>query len=297
MKIVLGIPDGRLPIWELGVPLMINQLTWEKIPWENETWVDSGGYQIMMRRMDVNLETVYKKYTYLNAKVFMSLDRPVPPCSPVPRENFQNFEFLYHKLEDREIVPVIHAYNRESLMESIDFYKSYGVKKIAYGGIVPPTMGQRGSRDLVRKIYKVIRKHLSSTWIHVLGAGSPYMRTIFYDANSVDTSTYRIKAIHGMVIIPGKGERYVGERKIVWRVKRASQEELDSLLSFLEKTSFPFRVDLSHWKQRSLINAWVLIKSSYSSKRQEVEPEMNLSEMEDEIGEQCDKLSNSLLSA
>ncbi len=291
MKIVLGIPDSRLPLWELGVPMMINQLSWEKIPWNNETWVDSGGYQIMMRGLNVNLETVFKRYAYLNAQFFMSLDRPVSPCSPLPEENLKNFEFLYERL-DKEIIPVIHAYNIEGLMKSIDFYKTYGVKKIAYGGIVPPTMGKKGSRSLVRKIYKIIRKQLPSSWIHVLGAGSPYMRGLFSDADSVDTSTYRIKAIHGMVIIPGKGERYVGERKIVWRVKRASSEEIESLLSFLDKTKFPFEVDLSHWKRRSMINAWVLIYSSYASTDK---PDPSLSELEREVGEECDKLSTTVL--
>ncbi|MCY0849380.1 hypothetical protein [Sulfuracidifex metallicus] len=294
MKIILGIPDLRLPIWDLGIPVMINQLSWEKIPWNNETWVDSGGYQILMRGLSLNLEAVYKKYLYLNANVFMSLDKPVSPCSSVPKENFSNFEYLYHKLDSKEIIPVVHAYKLEDLKKAIDFYKSYGVRKIAYGGIVPPTMGQKGSRSLVKHIYKFIRKSLESTWIHVLGAGSPYMRKVFHDAESVDTSTYRIKAIHGMIIIPGKGERYVGERKIVWRVKRASEEELETLYSFLDSTHFPFKPDLTHWKTRSMINAWVLINSSYENKKVQ-EADLTFNELEAKIGEECDKLSRTLL--
>ena len=62
MKIILGIPDTKVPIWKIcDIPLMINQLMWDSVEWENETWVDSGGYQIMVKKKNISLDEVFEK--------------------------------------------------------------------------------------------------------------------------------------------------------------------------------------------------------------------------------------------
>ncbi len=255
MKVLLGIPDERIPIWELDNPLMINQLVWDDIPWNNETWVDSGGYQIMVKGFSLNIDTVLKKYLSLKADNFMSLDIP-SFCTDVNEVNFKNFEYLYSKIN---VMPIIHAYTPDGIEKAVEFYSQY-TDKIAYGGIVPPSL--KGSKKLVIMIYHYLRRKVK--YLHVLGAGSPYMRELFFNADSVDTATYRIKASMGLVIIPGKGERYVGNRKIVWKAKRATDEDIQSLFDFLEKTRFPYKIDLQNWISRAIVNAWVLLNSRYN---------------------------------
>ncbi|ARM74958.1 hypothetical protein [Acidianus manzaensis] len=293
MKVILGLPDSRIPVWELGTPLMINQLSWNKIPWNNETWVDSGGYQIMTKGKKITVEEVLKKYMSLQASNFMSLDYP-SFCSEVNEMNFKNFEFLYPYVST---IPIIHAYTPDSIDKSIDFYKQY-TDKIAYGGIVPPSL--KGSKKIVTLIYHYLRRKIN--YIHVLGAGSPYMRSIFFNADSVDTATYRIKGANGLLLIPGKGERYVGNRKVVWKAKRATKDEIDFLFDFLERTHFPFEIDITKWEKRALINAWVLLYSEYSSKdynirySKEVE-KMGNDSLRQEIEEMCKKVRNNAMSA
>ncbi len=284
MKVILGVPDMRIPVWGLGVPLMVNQLSWSKVPWENETWVDSGGYQTMVRGVKVSLEAVLEKYKILNVDYYMSLDIPPAPCSPPSPLNFRNFEYLYSRLEKR-IIPVVHAYDVESLRKAIDFYSQY-TDVIAYGGIVPPSLNGGGGKKLAVVIYKLLRREWKGK-IHVLGAGSPFMRRLFHDADSVDTSTYRVKAIHGMVLIPGLGERYVGERKIVWRARRATEEEVEVLMSFLERTGFPFQPRLDHWKSRALINAWVLLHSEYEKDHPLIRYANSVTSPEEELNGLC----------
>ncbi|MBW9140852.1 MAG: hypothetical protein K1T65_03995 [Candidatus Aramenus sp.] len=285
MKVILGIPDARVPVWELGTPLMVNQLSWDRVPWPNETWVDSGGYQIMLRGVKVDLNAVLEKYKLLDAKYYMSLDVPPPtPCSKPSEVNFKHFEYLYTSLE-KKIIPVIHAYDVESLKEAVDFYSQY-TDTVAFGGIVPPSLNGGGGKKLAIATYKLLRREWKGK-VHVLGAGSPFMRKLFYDADSVDTSTYRIKAIHGMVLIPGLGERYVGDRKIVWKAKRATHEEVETLLSFLEKTRFPFTPKLDHWKGRALINAWVLLHSEYEVDNPLIAYSKELEDPEEEVNELC----------
>jgi len=284
VKIILGVPDTRIPIWELGSPIMINQLAWDSIPWDNETWVDSGGYQILMRKIrDINILKVLEKYMILDAEFYMSLDIPSEPCSKMDERNIKNFEFLYSKLENK-IVPVIHGYLPDEIDKALDYYKNYS-DLVAFGGVVPPSLGRVGGRRLIMLMYHYIRKKVKK--IHVLGAGSPFMRKVFFNADSVDTASYRIKAKNGLVLIPGKGERYVGERKIIWRARRINTQELEQLYSFLETTKFPFSIDLGNWISRALINAWVILKSEYSEDNPLIRESIRLSQLsENELAEE-----------
>ncbi|AWR93523.1 hypothetical protein [Acidianus brierleyi] len=269
MKVILGVPDTRIPVWELNSAIMINQRSWSKIPWDNETWVDSGGYQIM-KGEKISLEEVVKKYQILDGDQFMSLDIP-SFCGQVNEINFKNFEYLYEKIN---VIPVIHAYDIDNIDKALDFYKRYS-DKIAYGGIVPPSL--KGGRKIVTLIYHYLRRKVK--YVHVLGAGSPFMRRIFFNADSVDTATYRIKAMNGLVLIPGKGERYVGERKISWKAKRATEEEIDRLYDFLDKTRFPYSIDLQNWKNRAIINAWTLLYSEYEDENYNISYSVEVSKM------------------
>ncbi|BFH72336.1 hypothetical protein SJAV_02800 [Sulfurisphaera javensis] len=287
MDVFLGVQDLKIPVWEFGSPIMINQLRWDSIPWKNRTWVDSGGYQIMKKGIPLNPEEIEKKYKILNAEAYINLDIPSMPCQRMDERNFKHFEYFYEK--EIKVIPVIHGYNIEDINRAIDFYKQY-TDLIAFGGIVPPSL--RGGRKFVIFLYHYIRKSIKI--IHVLGAGSPYMRKIFFNADSVDTATYRIKGANGLVIIPGKGERYVGNRKIVWNARRASDEEIEFLYSFLEKTKYPYPVILTDWVNRALINAWVMINSEYEGETWEIKiskeiDKLSKNEIEDQIDTYCKK--------
>jgi len=288
MDIFLGVQDLKVPVWEFNTPIMINQLRWDSVPWDNQTWVDSGGYQIMKRGIPLNVEQIEKKYKVLNAHSYINLDIPSMPCESVDERNFKHFEYFHEK--EIDVIPVIHAYNTEDIDKAIDFYTQY-TDTVAFGGIVPPTL--KGGRKFIIYTYHYVRKAVKK--VHVLGAGSPFMRKIFFNADSVDTATYRIKGAMGLVLIPGKGERYVGNRKILWKARRANEEELNSLFSFLEKTRYPYDVSIDDWISRSLINAWVMIKSEYERESWEIRlskevDKLSRNDIRDEITSSCKKM-------
>ena len=288
MEIFLGVQDLKIPVWEFGTPLMINQLKWDYIPWKNRTWVDSGGYQIMKKGIYMNVEQIEKKYKALNAHSYINLDIPSFPCQKVDERNFRHFEYLYER--EINVIPVIHAYNADDIDKAIDFYTQY-TDTVAFGGIVPPTL--KGGRKFVIYVYHYVRKSVKK--IHVLGAGSPFMRKIFFNADSVDTATYRIKGAMGLVLIPGKGERYVGERKISWKARRVTKEELGLLFSFLEKTKYPYEININDWISRSLINAWVMLHSEYEGESWEIKLSRETDRLsKDEIRDRIESLCNSM---
>lgn len=287
MDTFLGVQDLKVPVWEFNTPIMINQLRWDSVPWKNKTWVDSGGYQIMKKNIPISIEVIEKKYRILQADAYINLDIPSLPCDRIDERNFKHFEYLYEK--EFDIIPVIHAYVPEDIDKAVDFYSMYS-DKIAFGGIVPPTL--KGGRKIVVFMYHYLRKIVKN--IHVLGAGSPFMRKIFFNANSVDTATYRVKGANGLVLIPGKGERYVGERKIVWNAKRATDEEIESLLSFLDKTKYPYPIRLDNWISRAMINAWIILNSDYEGETWEIKlskeiDKMGKGEIREEVENYCKK--------
>ena len=254
--------DEKVPVWELQVPLMINSLSWKKKSWYNETWVDSGGYQIMKKGTNRDLNDLISVYKTLKADCYMSLDIPTLPCQPPDPRNFENFKALVDS--GLNVVPIIHGYCPDAMEKALDFYRQFKPSVIAYGGMVPPSMDRAGGRRIAVILFHYLREMTQGKEkLHVLGVGSPFMRKVYFSADSADTATYRVKAIMGMVLIPGRGERYVGIRTIKWHVRSAIKEELQELLDFLESTHFPYDADLNTWIGRSMINAWVLTHSEY----------------------------------
>ena len=283
MKVVLGVPDRQLPVWELGVPLMINQLNWSTSPpWDNETWVDSGGYQILVHGDGARprLRELIRRYRSIDADYYVSLDVPTPPCSPPARETLEYYEELYTR--DLDVIPVVHAYPPEHVDRVLDFYAKYPPRMYAYGGFAPPSSARGVGRYAPIAIFHYLRRSVSAARLHVLGTGSLAMMGVFRLADSIDTSTYRVKAIHGMVIVPGGGERYVGARTIRWHVRRIAREELEELHGFLDRTRYPYEFDLGRWESRAMVNAWVLTHSRYDGEFPVVRVSEEMAHMDDE---------------
>jgi hypothetical protein len=71
-----------------------------------------------------------------------------------------------------------------------------------------------------------------------------------------------VKAAYGKVIVPGRGERYVGNGSARFGRKDLHLEDLNILVKALEETRFP-QIDkvemlLKSFRGRALINAWIV---------------------------------------
>jgi hypothetical protein len=223
----------------------------------------------MIKGLKIDINEVIERYRKIDGDYFMSLD--IPPhrfcesSKELVEKNIKYFEYLYTKLE-KNIVPVIHCYESTLLLDAIDVYKSYGVKVIAYGGAVPPSLakGGKGSRTTPLIPLAIITKAFNG-YVHVLGLGGT---AVLYTAlqnlrvASLDSSSWRVKAAYGKVIIPGRGERYVGNGSAKFGRKDLLPEDYDMLVKALEQTGFPYVNDvevlLRTFRGRALINAWVV---------------------------------------
>lgn len=271
--VVFGLPDTMIRIWEMipDLEIMVNNIRWRwDKPSVNRVWVDSGGYQIMAKGISIDISNIIQRYRNIDGDIFISLD--IPPkllckaSKELVEENIKNFEILYEKLEDRKIVPVVHCYESTLLLYSIDLYKSYGVDMIAYGGAVPPSMAKmgRGSRTLPLVALAITRKAFNK-WIHALGIGGTpaiYKTLSIMGINSLDSSSWRTKAAYGKIMIPGLGERYVGNGYARFGRKDLSENDYKILEESLKETGFPYidrlRELISTFRGRAIINAWIM---------------------------------------
>jgi len=271
--IVFGTPDPHVEIWKYmpDIDLMVNAILWRwRRPHVNRLWIDSGGYQIMVKGLRVRIDDIIAKYRSIDADVYMSLDTPPKhPClasKELIDDNVRRFEYLYTKLEDKKIIPVIHCYPPELIIYALEKYEVYGVDMIAYGGAVPPTMGRCGRRSRFLPILglALLRKAFNG-WIHALGIGgtcATYCAMKALGVDSFDSSSWRVKAAYGKIIVPGLGERYVGNGRAKFGRKDLSEEEYVILEEALRRSKFPL-VDrlgelLSTFQGRALINAWIV---------------------------------------
>jgi len=271
--VVFGVPDTMIRIWDImpDIEIMVNNIRWKwNKPAVARVWVDSGGYQIMVKGLNLKVDVLIQRYKNFDGDMFLSLDIPPRELCHATRElvmqNIRNFELLYEKLDGKKIVPVIHCYESDLLLRSVDVYRSYGVDTIAFGGAVPPSMAKmgKGSRTLPMLALTIVRKAYNK-WIHALGIGGAsaiYRALSILGVNSLDSSSWRTKAAYGKVMIPGLGERYVGNGLAKFGRKDLTNDDYMLLEESLARTGFPYieilEELLTTFRGRAIINAWIM---------------------------------------
>ncbi|MEB3779733.1 MAG: hypothetical protein GSR85_05835 [Desulfurococcales archaeon] len=272
-RLVLGIADGGVPVWNVitGIPFMANAITTRYYPPSGrELWIDSGGYQALRKGERISLDFVISRFRSIEADYYVMLD--FPPRSETgdlsfARLNFELFERLYEKLEDKTIIPVVHHYTINALLWILDMYDLYKPQIMTVGGSVPGLLN-RGKKRAATIVYLALARKLWPRHLHVLGAGSPVMRCILshLGIDTADTATWKAKAVYAKILIPGAGERYVGNRDIKYGPLYATSSDLIKLEKFLRETGFPllekFTLEelLHSFKGRAFINAWILTR-------------------------------------
>jgi len=258
MKLVFGLSSPTSYILKTNFPILVNQLRFKAKTWKNETWIDSGGYQIVLHGLEISVEDVLQKYKSIDAYAFFSLDI-ASMFSPLDKRNFQYFEYLYTKMEWIEkIIPVIHIYPIRDVDEAIDFYKKY-TYYFAIGGLV-------ASSKLKVLIYTFpwvyyVRRKVS--YLHVLGMSAPYFIQAFDFAESMDTATYSKTMAYREIFWFDGTRKYVGDRKTERERYKITEEEKEQLFQFLDKIHFPFKYDLTDRKILEAMNAYILVYNKW----------------------------------
>ena len=266
MKLIFGLSSRSTYLLKTNFPVLINQLKFRKKEWKNETWVDSGGYQIALHGLEISVKDILKKYKKIDAYAFFSLDI-ASVFSPLDKRNFKYFEYLYTKMEWLEkIIPVIHIYPIQDVDEAIDFYKQY-TYYFSIGGLVASSK----MKVLIYTFPWVYYLRKKVPYLHVLGMPAPYFLQTFNFANSMDTATYsKITGFRDIFWFDGT-RRYVGNMETKRKRYKITKEEKEQLFEFLDKHNFPFEYDLKNRKIIELINAYILFYNNWRIKNKYTE--------------------------
>ncbi len=246
------------------------------LQYDGEVWMDSGGYQFLRHGKIPDIEDLSRVYDkFWDVRYYLNLDYPPSPTDSDNElrikleKSLRNYEYLIKRFDN--VLPVIHYHWKEQVtIKYLLKYLDYNPECIAIGGLVPYVLISKGvprnSRRLALEFLLKVKRE-TKTCIHVLGLGSPIINPILKIMNmdSTDTSTWRVKAAYGKVVMPGGGERHVSGRAISFGGKKASSEDLMRLYEFLNRTGFPildrFEDLQSSFEYRALINAWVVLNS------------------------------------
>jgi len=274
MKLIFGLSSRSTYLLKTNFPVLINQLKFRKKEWKNETWVDSGGYQILLHGLEISVKDILKKYKKIDAYAFFSLDI-ASVFSPLDKRNFEYFEYLYTKMEWLEkIIPVIHIYPIQDVDEAIDFYKQY-TYYFSIGGLVASSK----MKVLIYTFPWVYYLRKKVPYLHVLGMPAPYFLQTFNFANSMDTATYsKITGFRDIFWFDGS-RRYVGNIETKRKRYKITKEEKEQLFEFLDKHNFPFEYDLKNRKIIELINAYILFYNNWRIKNKYTEYSEKLRKM------------------
>ncbi|MGC9226450.1 tRNA-ribosyltransferase [Caldivirga sp.] len=300
MKVLLGTPPRATPRpWIdftgiINVPVIVSAFELLKmrspgdaplhslLQHSGEIWVDSGGYQFLSRGIEISIDDVAKVYSrFWDASTYLALDYPPLPSDDSNvafnkfRKTIEAYDALSKALEKEsiEVMPVIHYYRDEKIvLEALENIIDHNPKEIAIGGLVPYVLVTRNVPKNSRWrallfIAKVMREFNGK--IHVLGLGSPSITPTLelLGVYSTDSSTWRIKAAYGKVMLPGGGERHVTGRRVNFGKRTIKEDELEELYAFLRETKFPLLGNYpdglySSFEYRALVNAWVTLMNN-----------------------------------
>jgi len=234
--------------------------------YDGTIYVDSGGYQAMKNKIDIDLNELKEVYKITRADYYFSLDYPSSSVGyDNEKTNLTISNYLKLKKYFDELIPVIHPPFRRAI-EEFKIYRRYGSKYVAIGGLVPLVLTSRGiSRGRKRAIDLIIeirRKHNGQ--LHAMGLGAPTVIPILKLLNftSTDSASWRIKAAHGKIMLPCGGERYISNRR---KAKFGIVHLNNNEKKIIEKMGCPI-LESYGWeglkesfKIRALFNAWITL--------------------------------------
>lgn len=242
-------------------------------------FLDSGAFTFARSKKCVDKERIKRVQEIIDPDKAVPLDYPfLPGTSPKQmkilwEETAMNILEWQETTRLREIAPVLHAWNASSLIKNILWLaKHVDCEHVLIGTIVTPSFstytGFFGDRQVsVKNILLILRtiqllKHYTDFKVHLTGFGSSPMTlhlAYLMGADSVDSAGYRRKAAYGKILLPGRGERYVGRGDATFGVKPLTAEDMKLLAECQCPVCRSSHEELwKDWKARAIHNKYVL---------------------------------------
>lgn len=244
---------------------------------------DSGAYTAARKNIVLNPYKVLEIQRLLKSDICIPLDYPFMPGMTIKevqerwKLTIENTRLWVEALNKSiEVMPIVHAIGRHNLFETVEILSNIAGNSeyMAIGTVtfsVDNLKGYLGDRQLsvgfinaLLESLKVIKREYGYK-VHVAGFGSSPLTlhlAIYLGIDSTDSSGFRRRAAYGKILLPGKGERYVGRGDACFGVAKFTPQDQ----RLLEKCNCPVcRSDPSllwkSWRARAIHNEWVLKRS------------------------------------
>ncbi|MCS7135354.1 MAG: tRNA-guanine transglycosylase [Candidatus Aenigmarchaeota archaeon] len=197
--------------------------------------MDSGGFQLMKKNIDVSADKVLKIYRETKPDIGVVLDYPFNPQNPSDRferwkKTIENTKIMFANSDGVVLMPVVHGYTTEELKNACREVKEITDPKIVgIGSLVPlvKTVNMKKFMEisktepfkfLIRAI-STVRNEFPESFLHVFGVGSSTTMHLMFSlgVDSIDSMSWRLKASYGAIQLPAIGDRFItaknGKRK------------------------------------------------------------------------------------
>jgi len=258
-----------------------------KLPYKaKEVFLDNGAFTARTQNIELDRFKVLEIQEKLSPSKVIPLDYPFLPGDPVNKMKTQwekTKESMHIWQENasfkNKIVPAVHAWNNKSLAENLQWMQKYvDTDFISFGSIVNKNFSNGsnffGDRQPNKNLIEMLSNAINSTntltdfKVHILGVGSsPLMLNLIYylGAESTDSAGARRKAAYGKIVMPGSGERYLGDGTASFgRIITHDEKHQNELIHELSKTC-DCEICLedpqllkSDWKARAIHNEHIL---------------------------------------
>lgn len=196
-----------------------------------ELFLDNGAFTANMQGIELKKDRVIEVQEKLNPSKTIPFDFPFKNGMSISmmekRWKMTANNITYWQTSTtlkQKLVPALHAWGKESLEKNLKWLQKHGDSDyVAVGSVVNPNFtsstGFFGDRqpnkhliDMLSFSVEKVRGHTDFK-IHLMGLGSSPLSLHFgfyLGIESTDSSGYRRKAAYGQIVLPGTGERYVG---------------------------------------------------------------------------------------
>ena len=220
----------------------------EVLDFDGTVILDSGAFQALRLGKSILVDELMSIYKHVeDADIKLSLDWPDDRIV----EN-------YERMSGLEVFPVVPVEN----LKCLEYFEKVESDWIFIGRLAKMLMhyGRNGFESLDMELARISSTTRKNVW--ALGVGN--WKTIQILAQNhidgTDTSSYRVAAAFGDIIVPGVGTCHVSGRKIGkknWGMRLAKEEDVQGCLDLL---GFSFDDLKKSFKARVLFNAFALEK-------------------------------------
>jgi len=190
----------------------------KKIGFSGNLFLDSGGFKLTRKQPKIILENVIRYQINSDADLLATLDIPLDVndtnyIQKIKINKCIELAKIYAQRYDKRILPVIHGHDYSTLKFMLKkLSQMFALDKFCIGGLVPllyPTKFNK-IKELIKILIR-IRQEYKNSFIHVFGAGGALTMHLFIYVgfDSVDTSSWIVRAGYGKIHLPGLGEAYI----------------------------------------------------------------------------------------